>query len=115
MSRISRRTALGIAASGGAALVTSCHAAAPAPPLLSPAHGEAPMPSPRALSGTHTVLPLPFKPASLNGLSERLMVSHHEKNYGGAVKNLNRVEQELMHVNTDTPPFVTAALRDREL
>jgi len=70
---------------------------------------------PRALSSTQSVVPLPFKPASLTGLSERLIVSHHEKNYGGAVKNLNRVEQELLGINADTPPFVVAALREREL
>jgi Fe-Mn family superoxide dismutase len=73
------------------------------------------MTSPRALSSSHAVLPLPFKPASLNGLSERLIASHHEKNYGGAVKNLNRVEQELLAINTDTPPLVVTALREREL
>ncbi|HEX6764415.1 MAG TPA: Fe-Mn family superoxide dismutase [Polyangiaceae bacterium] len=115
MNRLSRRDALGVAAAGGATLVTGCHAAAPTAPPLVPAHGEVPMPSPRALSATNTVQPLPFKPGSLNGLSERLIVSHHEKNYGGAVKNLNRVEQELSKINADTPPFVTAALREREL
>jgi superoxide dismutase, Fe-Mn family len=73
------------------------------------------MTSPRALSSSHSIVPLPFKPASLNGLSERLIVSHHEKNYGGAVKNLNRIEQELLGTNADTPPFVVAALREREL
>jgi superoxide dismutase, Fe-Mn family len=73
------------------------------------------MASPRALSGNNAVLPLPFKANSLNGLSERLITSHHEKNYGGAVKNLNRVEQELAGINADTPPFVVAALREREL
>jgi Fe-Mn family superoxide dismutase len=31
------------------------------------------------------------------------------------VKNLNRVEQELSHANKDTPAFVVAALRDKEL
>ncbi len=73
------------------------------------------MPTPPALASNHAVVPLPFKPASLNGLSERMLVSHHEKNYGGAVKNLNRVEQELTHITSDTPPFVVAALREREL
>jgi Fe-Mn family superoxide dismutase len=58
---------------------------------------------------------LPFAAASLNGLSERMISSHHENNYGGAVKNLNRVEQELSHITKDTPPFVVAALREREL
>lgn len=70
---------------------------------------------PTALAGNHTVVPLPFAPGSLNGLSERLISSHHENNYGGAVRNLNRVEQELSQITTETPPFVVAALREREL
>jgi Fe-Mn family superoxide dismutase len=70
---------------------------------------------PAALGGAHKVAPLPFKPASLRGLSERMITSHHENNYGGAVKNLNRVEQELSRITADTPPFVVAALREREL
>mgnify|MGYP001555252869 CR=1 FL=1 len=70
---------------------------------------------PTALAGNHTVVPLPFAPGSLNGLSERMISSHHENNYGGAVRNLNRVEQELSQITADTPPFVVAALRDREL
>lgn len=68
-----------------------------------------------ALAGAHQMSPLPFSPSSLNGLSERLISSHHENNYGGAVKNLNRVELELSRVNAETPPLLVAALRDREL
>lgn len=70
---------------------------------------------PPALAGNHAVLPLPFAAGSLNGLSERMIASHHENNYGGAVRNLNRVEQELTQIKADTPPFVVAALREREL
>jgi len=73
------------------------------------------MPTPPALGGNHTVLPLPFKPASLNGLAERMIVSHHDNNYAGAVKNLNKAEQELARINADTPPFVVAGLRQSEL
>ena len=69
----------------------------------------------KALDGTNQVVPLPFKASSLNGLSERMITSHHENNYAGAVRNLNRVEQELSRITADTPPFVVAALRDREL
>jgi Fe-Mn family superoxide dismutase len=68
-----------------------------------------------ALTGKHQVRPLPFQPARLKGLSERLIVSHHENNYGGAVRNLNRTEQELASVTKDTPPLVVAALKEREL
>ena len=70
---------------------------------------------PVALAGNYTVVPLPFAPGSLNGISERMITSHHENNYGGAVRNLNRVEQELKGITADTPPFVVTALRDREL
>jgi Fe-Mn family superoxide dismutase len=51
----------------------------------------------------------------LNGLSEKMIVSHHDNNYGGAVKNLNRVELELAQINSDTAPFVVAGLRQSEL
>lgn len=66
-------------------------------------------------SSQHVVVPLPFAAGSLTGLSERLITSHHENNYGGAVKNLNRVEAELARVTSETPPFVVAALREKEL
>lgn len=68
-----------------------------------------------AFAGNHSLAPLPFKPSALTGLSERLITSHHENNYGGAVRNLNRVEQELSQINKDTPPLLVAALREREL
>ena len=73
------------------------------------------MSSPPALAGAHTVLPLWFKPTALNGISEKMIVSHHDNNYAGAVKNLNKVEQELSQINADTPPFVVAGLRQSEL
>jgi Fe-Mn family superoxide dismutase len=41
---------------------------------------------PAALTGDHRVLPLPFAAGSLNGISERMIVSHHENNYGGRVR-----------------------------
>ena len=73
------------------------------------------MPTSPALAGRHTTVPLPFAANALTGLSERLITSHHENNYGGAVRNLNRVEQELAAITKDTPPFVVTALREKEL
>jgi superoxide dismutase, Fe-Mn family len=73
------------------------------------------MPNGTAFAANHAILPLPFDPTKLKGLSERLIRSHHENNYGGAVKNLNRVEEELSRTTKDTPPFVVAALKEREL
>lgn len=108
------------------ALAAGCHAVkATAPPAravpvtvpVTPCRSEAEAISmgTRALRADHTVLPLSFDPAKLTGLSERMIRSHHENNYAGAVKNLNRVEQELASITKDTPPFVVSALRDREL
>jgi Fe-Mn family superoxide dismutase len=38
----------------------------------------------RAFRGQHQPLPLRFDPAKLKGLSEKLIRSHWENNYGGA-------------------------------
>jgi len=65
--------------------------------------------------GKHPIAPLPFDPTRLKGLSEKLLRSHHENNYGGAVKNLNKVEEELARVTKDTPAFLAGGLKEREL
>jgi Fe-Mn family superoxide dismutase len=65
--------------------------------------------------GKHVLAPLPFNPKKLKGLSEKLLVSHHENNYGGALKNLNKVEEQLQQTSKDTPGFVVGGLREREL
>ncbi len=61
------------------------------------------------------VKPLPFNPTKLRGLSEKLLVSHHDNNYGGAVKNLGKVEEALARLKPDAPGFVIGGLRDRQL
>ncbi|HET9204686.1 MAG TPA: Fe-Mn family superoxide dismutase, partial [Burkholderiaceae bacterium] len=48
--------------------------------------------------------PLPFDGASLHGLSARLIGSHHQNNYGGAVKRLNAIRTRLAGT-----PFTTTA------
>jgi hypothetical protein len=66
-------------------------------------------------AGKHAPVPLPFDAAKLSGISERMIRSHWENNYGGAVKNLNKVEEQLAGVTKETPGFVVAGLREREL
>src|SRR5262245_22835956 len=123
---LTRRDALVALASSTATLAGCAHpalakGAPPSPPVAAgtPAPAAAgspsPQPSSRALAGAHTPIPLPFKPTGLNGISEKMIVSHHDNNYAGAVKNLNKVEQELSQINADTPPFVVAGLRQSEL
>ena len=64
----------------------------------------------------HEVAPLPFKPTLLNGLSERLLASHYENNYGGAVRRLNAIEGELARVDwAAAPGFVVNGLKREEL
>lgn len=71
----------------------------------------------RAFRGEHQPKPLPFDPAKLKGISEKLIRSHHENNYGGAVKALNAVEQRLatMLADRDLPAYVYGDLKREEL
>ena len=45
--------------------------------------------------GEHRPRPLAFDPKKLPGLSEKLLTSHRENNYGGGVKALNAIEKKL--------------------
>jgi Fe-Mn family superoxide dismutase len=53
---------------------------------------------------TYEPVPLPFKPHRLSGLSERLIVSHYENNYGGAVRRLNAIDRRLAALDRATAP-----------
>ncbi|MBM4180261.1 MAG: Fe-Mn family superoxide dismutase [Betaproteobacteria bacterium] len=60
--------------------------------------------------------PLPCDPARLNGLSEKLIVSHWENNYGGAVKRLNAIEQRLAELQwTSAPVFEINGFKREEM
>ena len=59
---------------------------------------------------------LPFDPASLNRLSPALITSHHQNNYGGAVKRLNAIRKDLAAVPFATAPgFQLNGLKREEL
>lgn len=61
-------------------------------------------------------LPLPFDPARLRGLSERLVKSHHENNYGGAVRRLHVIRAQLAKLDWGTAPgAVVNGLKREEL
>src|SRR4051812_19117849 len=49
-------------------------------------------------------LPLPFKPESLGWLSQKLIVSHHENNYAGAVKRLGQIQSQFAAIDPLTAP-----------
>jgi Fe-Mn family superoxide dismutase len=55
-------------------------------------------------------------PAKLKGLSEKLIVSHYENNYTGAVKRLNAITGQLASLDFATAPaFVINGLKREEL
>jgi Fe-Mn family superoxide dismutase len=50
------------------------------------------------------IAPIPIRPWMLNGMSERLIVSHYENNYGTAVRSLNAFRDELSALDLATAP-----------
>jgi Fe-Mn family superoxide dismutase len=74
--------------------------------------------SPRqyAEPGTMTVRPLLLKPQWMNGLSERLLVSHYVNNYGGALRRLNAIRARLAALDwAHMPVFEINGLKREEL
>jgi superoxide dismutase, Fe-Mn family len=65
---------------------------------------------------TLRVRPLLLKPQWMNGLSERLLVSHYENHYGGALRRLNAIRARLATLDwAHTPVFEINGLKREEL
>lgn len=65
---------------------------------------------------SYEIKPLSCNPSGLNGLSEKLIVSHWENNYSGAVKRLNTIEKNLAELDwVNTPIFIINGLKREEL
>ncbi len=59
---------------------------------------------------------LPFDPASLGWLSEKLITSHHDNNYAGAVTRLGAIHAELARLDmAKAPGFLLNSLKREEL
>ena len=105
MHEISRREAiLGIAATS--ATVFSLAETSSAQEVL-----------PFAFRGEHKLQPLPFDATKLKGLSEKLIKSHWENNYGGSVGALNVVEKRLASLikEKDLPAYLYGDLKREEI
>jgi len=99
-----------------AATVTLAAAAVPVSQAAESSPGTDPIAG-GAFGAQLTPTPLPFDARRLNGLSEKLLQSHWENNYGGAVRALNAVRDRLSQalVDADTPPYVYNGLKREQL
>ena len=68
------------------------------------------------MSANVAVRPLLLKPQWMNGLSERLLMSHYVNNYGGALRRLNAIRAHLAALDWGrTPVFEINGIKREEL
>ena len=100
-AELDRRTALIAALAAGAALTTQ---------EIAMAQTALPPPSP------YQPRPLPFDPHTIPGFSERILTSHHDNNYVGAVNRIGAIETQLNQLDMATAPgFQINGLKREEL
>jgi superoxide dismutase, Fe-Mn family len=74
----------------------------------SPSSGAKPMP--------YQAKPMSFDPKSIKGISEKVLVSHYDNNYVGAVKRLNAIGTQLAELDfAKAPNFMINGLKREEL
>ena len=65
---------------------------------------------------SYKMKPLGCDPQHVKGMSEKLIVSHYENNYGGAVKRLNLITEQLAGLDFNTAPnYLINGLKREEL
>ena len=64
----------------------------------------------------YAVKPLACDPTRIKGMSEKLITSHYENNYGGAVRRLNGIAEQLAGLDfASAPIFLINGLKREEL
>src|SRR5450631_2500949 len=114
LTKPSRRDFMATAAAGAGSLALSVAASATVPAEASKETAANTAP---AFQTSDKLKPLAFDPAKLSGLSERLVRSHWENNYGGSVKALAVVRKRLAEAlgDKDLPPYVYNDLKREHL
>ena len=103
MATLDRRLVIGGALLGAAAAT----AASSQPTAVAAGPGRAFAPKPT---------PMPFDPRAVPGLSEKLLVSHYDNNYVGAVKRLGAICAQFAALDPATAPgFMINGLKREEL
>src|SRR6478609_2239044 len=99
---IARRTVLASTGLAAAGFAVGSAQAQTAPPAPKPAK--------------YDIKPLPFDPKKIKGLSEKILVSHYENNYSGAVRRLNAITAQLAGLDyASAPVFLINGLKREEL
>jgi Fe-Mn family superoxide dismutase len=105
MTGIDRRNLMAAAGIAGAGAFAQSAAAAPPP-----------TPAPARIMSTFMPKPMPFDPKVVPGLSEKLLTSHYDNNYLGAVKRLNAIQGSVGGLDPATAPvFTLNGLKREEL
>ncbi len=100
MTKIDRRNVLALSAAGAASIAAAAGAAPAPPPAASPFAPK----------------PLGIDPKAVPGLSEKLITSHYDNNYVGAVKRLGSISASLAALDPATAPnFTLNGLKREEL
>jgi superoxide dismutase, Fe-Mn family len=68
-----------------------------------------------AAAPSYPIKPLPFDPKTVTGLSEKLLVSHHDNNYAGAVRRLGQIQGQLAGMEPSAPGYQLNGLKREEL
>jgi len=83
--------------------------------ITQPALAQTPL-QPGGRPMTYTPKPLSLDPKSINGISEKVITSHYENNYVGAVRRLNAIGTQLAELDfAKAPNFVINGLKREEL
>ena len=94
---IERRNLMqGVGLLAGAAAITALGA--------SSANAQNATPSPGVKPMTYDIKPMSFDPKAIKGISEKVLVSHYENNYSGAVKRLNAITAQLAELQYAQAP-----------
>src|ERR1051326_7171567 len=81
-----------------------------------PAPGATAQPPAAPKPKSFDMKPMPFDPKKIKGISEKLLISHYENNYGGAVKRLNAILEQLAGLDyAKSPGFQINGLKREEL
>jgi superoxide dismutase, Fe-Mn family len=117
MPNLTRRDAIRRLVGGTGLALTSLAASDAGGATSAPGNQQNPNAAAPAFRGEHQPKQLPFDPSKLKGLSEKMIRSHHENNYSGAVKALNAIEQRLDAIlkDKDLPAYVYGDLKREEL